>query len=234
MKAIIGGTGINRFTGFSNREEKVNTPYGPVDLYVGTGKDVSLVFLPRHGKGHDFPPHLVDYRAHISALKQIGVSDLVGIYAVGSITDFIKPGEACVVDDFIDFTSGRANTFFTGGVMGVHHVSMDEPFSCSLQNDLLSYDKRLKKGGVYATTNGPRLETKAEIRALASLGADYVGMTLGTEATLAKEAGLHMAAIAYSINWAAGIAKDGMGFLGDEETEELAFSLAKSAMRVLV
>lgn len=234
MKALIGGTGLDRLISFESRKEVVSTPYGKVTLSIGMGHDVGLVFLSRHGEAHDVPPHLVNYRANIAALHALGVTDLVAVYAVGSITDFLKPGESAVVGDFLDFTSSRTNTFYEGGESGIRHVPMDNPFSDTLRHDLLSVSHDLKDGGVYAMTNGPRLETKAEIKALGILGADYVGMTLGTEATLANEAGIRMAAMAYSINWASGIHEGGMDFLSGEEANKLATSLAQIARRVLI
>ncbi|MFA6845580.1 MAG: MTAP family purine nucleoside phosphorylase [Sphaerochaetaceae bacterium] len=235
MKAIIGGTGLDKMVNFNCHEETIHTPYGDAFVSIGHGQDVGLVFLPRHGGTHSIPPHLINYRANIAALKQLGVVDIVAIYAVGSITDCIAPGEVSLVSDFIDFVSAsRESTFYTGEEGEVRHVMMNHPFDTILANALLSVDKTIKDGGVYATTSGPRLETCSEIRTLKAMGADFVGMTLGTEVTLCNEKGIHIAALAYSINWAAGIKDDGMGFLGDSEANELAIGLARIAKRVLI
>jgi purine nucleoside phosphorylase len=176
---------------------------------------------------------MVNYRANIAALRSLGVDGLVGVYAVGSITDFLKPGEVAVVGDFLDFaSSSRSSTLYDGGEAEVRHVPMDHPFDEALRASLLASDPSLKDGGVYVTTAGPRLETKAEIRALRALGADYVGMTLGTEVVLSNEAGIPMAAVAYSINWAAGVDKDGMSFLTDDEASSLAGSIASLVEKI--
>ncbi|MCI2128679.1 MAG: MTAP family purine nucleoside phosphorylase [Sphaerochaeta sp.] len=235
MKAIIGGTGLDHPNGIQVTERRISTLFGVVPVSIGEGKDTSLVFLARHGSLHDTPPHLVNYRANIAALKKLGVDALVGVYAVGSITRFLLPGQCAVVADFLDFASAsRQGTFFTGGEAGVRHVAMDQPFDQNLRSTLLAGNPTWKDGGVYVTTPGPRLETKAEIRAYRALGADYVGMTLGTEATLAKEAGIAMAAVAYSVNWAAGVAEEGMAFLSDADAGSLASSLLGAIRTVLL
>lgn len=231
MKAIIGGTGLERLAGFRCKETVVHTSYGSASVCVSD--DGRLAFVSRHGADHALPPHMVNYRANIAALRSLGVDGLVGVYAVGSITDFLKPGEVAVVGDFLDFaSSSRSSTLYDGGEAGVRHVPMDHPFDEALRASLLASDPSLKDGGVYVTTAGPRLETKAEIRALRALGADYVGMTLGTEVVLSNEAGIPMAAVAYSINWAAGVDKDGMSFLTDDEASSLAGSIASLVEKI--
>jgi len=234
MKAIIGGTGLDKLLGFHSQEQAVRTPYGMVTVYVGEREDEGIVFLPRHGASHAVPPHMINYRANIASLRELGVDGIVGIYAVGSITGFLKPGEAAVVSDFLDFASpSREGTFFTGGTAGVKHVPMDHPFDEGLRASLLACSHSFKDGGVYVTTNGPRLETKSEIRAFRSLGADYVGMTLGTEVTLAVEADIPIAAVAYSINWASGVGNNGLMFLTDAEADILASTIALQAKTAL-
>ena len=206
MKAIIGGTGVDSLPGFTSKRVEVKTPYGEVELFLGTGKDSFLVFLPRHGSLHSTPPHLINYRSNISALKELGVDEVICIYAVGSVSDRLKPGEVGVLSDFVDFTGGgRQHTFFTGGEQKVQHSSMDKVFDAALSEKLVARNSSLKQAGVYVCTNGPRLETPAEIRFFKAMGFDVVGMTCATEVGLAREAGMKVAALAYSINWAAGV-----------------------------
>ncbi|WP_332446284.1 MTAP family purine nucleoside phosphorylase [Sphaerochaeta sp.] len=221
MKAIIGGTGVDTLDGYSLQPKQVITDYGKVEVFLGAGRYETLVFLPRHGSQHSLPPHMINYRANVAALRQLGVEEAIGIYAVGSISAKLEPGCIGLVSDFIDLSGGsRANTFFTGGEHQVVHVAMDEVFDQTLQQRLLHLDPSLVDAGVYACTNGPRLETKAEIRYLASLGCDIVGMTLATEVSLLREAGTKTAALAYSINWAAGI-QHAVAFIDDAQIARL-------------
>lgn len=234
MKAIIGGTGVDTISNFSSERREVPTPYGLVELFVGKGKHSSLVFLPRHGSTHSVPPHLINYRANITALKLLEVDTLISIYAVGSITDALAPGEVGTISDFVDFTGGgREHTFFTGGVSSVKHVGMDRAFDPDLTSALHAKDVTLKHGGVYVCTNGPRLETPSEIRMFKSLGFDVVGMTASTEVTLAREVGIRVASLAYSINWAAGVGPDEVLFIGDEQIEKLKDRMISLSMSVL-
>ncbi|AEV31024.1 purine nucleoside phosphorylase [Sphaerochaeta pleomorpha str. Grapes] len=234
MKAIIGGTGVDTLPGLQSEKTMVATQYGDVELFVGTGKDASLVFLPRHGSEHSVPPHLINYRANIKALVSLGVDEAIGIYAVGSITDLLKPEQIGTISDFIDVTGGgRQHTFFTGGSEQVRHVSMDRVFDPALTEALLQEDPSLVRGGIYCCTNGPRLETPAEIRSYRILGADYVGMTCATEASLAVEAGLRFAALAYSINWAAGVEGSEVAFIGDAMIKQLRSKMTRLCTQVL-
>lgn len=235
MKAIIGGTGVDTLPGLEAEKTMVSTQYGDVELFVGKGKDSSLVFLPRHGSAHSVPPHLINYRANIKALVTLGVDEAIGIYAVGSITELLKPEQIGTVSDFIDVTGGgRQHTFFTGGSEQVRHVSMDKVFDDGLTDALLREDPSLVCGGVYCCTNGPRLETPAEIRSYKILGADYVGMTCATEAALAREANLRFAALAYSINWAAGVEGSGVAFIGDDAISRLRTKMTMLCTKVLM
>jgi purine nucleoside phosphorylase len=234
MKAIIGGTGVDFLPGLEATERAVETDYGTVGLSVGKGKDEGLVFLPRHGKDHDVPPHLVNYRANLAALVSMEVDEAIGIYAVGSITSRLMPGQIGTVSDFIDMTGGgRAHTFFTGDTESVRHVSLEPAFDPDLTEALQQADPSLQRGGVYVCTNGPRLETVAEIKAYRILGADYVGMTCATEASLAREAGVRFAALAYSINWAAGVGSGSLQFIGDDAIGRLRLRLTDLCSTVL-
>jgi len=207
--AIIAGTAIDDIPGTILKEEIVETPYGSALIYrVERGAD-DLVFLARHGINHDTPPHKINYRANIKALEMIGVKRVLATNAVGSINKEIPPLGLALITDFLDFTSNRESTFFDGGAGGLKHVDMSVTYSPTLNKQLLalapSFDLKLRPEAVYVCTNGPRLESPAEIRMYAQLGGDVVGMTGIPEATLARELGLCYAAIAFSVNWAAGI-----------------------------
>ncbi len=234
MKAIIGGTGVDRISGFSSQRKEVTTPYGVVEVYVGTAEHALLVFLPRHGSSHSVPPHMINYRANITALKELGVTELISIYAVGSISDALKPGEVGTLSDFVDLSGGgREHTFFTGDEFGVGHVGMDRVFDPTLTASLHATEPSLKDAGVYVCTNGPRLETPAEIRMFKRLGFDVVGMTAATEVALAREAGIRVASLAYSINWAAGVGSDEVAFIGDAEIVALKDAMVTLCLKVL-
>ncbi len=234
MKAIIGGTGVDQVSGFSCERREISTVYGLVELFIGTGEYSPLVFLPRHGSSHSVPPHLINYRANITALKQLGVDELISIYAVGSVTDALKPGEVGTLSDFVDLSGGgREHTFFTGGEHGVEHVGMDRVFDPEITQALHAEAPSLKCAGVYVCTNGPRLETPSEIHMFKTLGFDVVGMTAATEVALAREAGIKVASLAYSINWAAGVGPDEVAFIGSAEIAKLKDMMISLSLKVL-
>ncbi len=230
--AIIGGTGIDQSFPIQTTALLVDTPYGQTQVFT-CEKD--LVFLPRHGLAHGTPPHMINYRANIWALKELGVQYATAIYAVGSITDILPPGTWGVANDFIDVTGGgRLSTFHDGIANGVRHVAMDEPFSARVSAEIVAHAPHpIAVGGVYACTNGPRLETPAEIRKLARDGADYVGMTAATEASLAMEAGIALAGVVFSINWAAGIDTGGVSFIGDDAIAGLTVEIVDTCVHAL-
>ena len=229
--AIIGGTGFQiPDVGLTRRE--IQTSYGDVVLFEDGGGDDALFYLPRHGEGHVLPPHRVNYRANIQALSQLGVVQTIGMYAVGSITSMVLPGNYGIIDQFIDFTSGRDSTFFEGGVSGIRHIPMVEPYSRRLRaliaKTAVDQGRKLSLKGTYICTNGPRLETPAEIAMFRKWGADYVGMTAATETILAREAQIDFAGIAYSINWAAGLDAEGFSFV----EEEISFRVVSQVMQL--
>lgn len=211
---IIGGSGL---TGLENleivRREVVRTPYGepsaPIVFGNLGGKEV--LFLPRHGPGHTIPPHQINYRANIWALKEVGVSKVIAVAAVGAITN-LEPSLILVPDQIIDYTSGREHTFFDGESRLVTHVDFTNPYCNELREELIEAIKASGIKGVYqatyAATQGPRFETAAEIKRLKRDGADIVGMTGMPEAGLAREKDLCYATIAVSANPAAGMTDD--------------------------
>ncbi len=210
MLAVIGGTGLNQFEGLEIVESKwFSTPYGDPSAAIqfGTlaGKDV--VFMARHGEPHKIPPHLINYRANISALQQAGVSKIIAVNAVGGIAESFGPAKVGVPDQIIDYTYGREHTFFDGDQL--EHVDFTFPYSETLRALLI--DAAQQQGieivpvGVYGATQGPRLETAAEIQRCKRDGCTMVGMTGMPEAVLARELGIDYACLALSVNWAAGI-----------------------------
>lgn len=207
---IIGGTGVYDPSALINvREEKVETEYGSVSLKIGVYKDIEVAFLARHGEGHAVPPHKVNYRANIKALKKLGVERVIATAAVGSLNLDMKPGELILVDQFLDFTKNRPSTFFEDGLNGVVHVDMTDPYCADLRNIIVNAAKKakidIKNGATYVCTEGPRFETPAEIKMYTILGGDLVGMTSVPEVVLAREAEMCYASIAMVTNFAAGI-----------------------------
>ena len=226
---IPAGTVIYDLPGLKKKKKMVQTEFGEVQIFQGVGQDQDLIFLPRHGIDHDVPPHRVNYRAHIKAFQKLGVNAVLAAYAVGSINTRIPPLSLVVLDDFIDFTSGRKATFFEGGKQGLEHVDMSQPFDPELRKRLLetalSMGMEVRPGGVYVATDGPRLETPAEIAMFQKWGGDVVGMTAVPECVLAKELEIPFAGLAFSVNWAAGIEE--MVTLVEEGLEELTRDIIK-------
>lgn len=216
---IIGGSGFYQPGLFSGEEEVVDTPYGEVELWRGEVGGREVYFLPRHGKGHRFPPHLINYRANIWALKKRGVQRILTTSAVGSLRTEFPPGSLLLPDQFIDFTKGRKATFFEEGE--VYHIDLTEPYCPQLRKYLLETGRKkgleIFSGGTYVCTEGPRFETKAEIKAYALLGGDLVGMTGYPEVALAREAEICYASLAIVTNLAAGI--NGKKITADEVLE---------------
>lgn len=209
--AVIGGTGLTEIEGMEIiHREVVHTPHGsPSGQFThGMIGDKRIVFVARHGYAHNIPPHKVNYRANIWALRSLGVSKVVAIAAVGGITDKMKPRALVVPDQIIDYTSGRDHTFYDEGLSSVTHVDFSQPYSDELRQILLTAaktaDLELVDGGTYGATQGPRLETAAEISRMERDGCDLVGMTGMPEAGLARELGLSYACCAVVANWAAG------------------------------
>ncbi|MGH8427053.1 MAG: S-methyl-5'-thioinosine phosphorylase [Gammaproteobacteria bacterium] len=207
--AIIGGTGLTRLAQLEVlHREVVATPYGEPSgpLTYGMLSGHEAVFLPRHGYGHTIPPHRVNYRANLWALKSIGIERVIAIASVGGIREDLEPGWLVVPDQIVDYTSGRESTYFNGD--RVVHAGFTEPYDAGLRALLLAAGKSagiaVVDGGVYAATQGPRLETAAEINRLENDGCDMVGMTGMPEAGLACELELAYATCAVVTNRAAG------------------------------
>lgn len=206
---IIGGSGLARLQALEvERQEVVPTPFGEpsAPLTFGRFDGLPVVFVPRHGAGHRLPPHRVNYRANIWALHHVGVAKVVGVAAVGGISQ--PPGTICVPDQIIDYTWGRENTFFDAAPAPVVHIDFTDPYCAEARQDLVSAGASagltIEPQGTYGAMQGPRLESAAEIRRLERDGCDLVGMTGMPEAALAKEKDLCYACCAFVVNWAAG------------------------------
>ncbi len=211
MLAIIGGSGLSKLANMQVQTRRVaRTPYGEPSgaLTFGRLNARDVVFLARHGYGHTIAPHDVNYRANLWALKDAGAEAVVSVASVGGIRDDLAPGALVVPHQIIDYTWGRHATYFEGRGSPVNHIDFTEPYSRSLRSRLLKAaadcGEALIDRGVYAATQGPRLETAAEIDRLERDGADIVGMTGMPEAALAREISLEYAAIAVVANYAAG------------------------------
>jgi 5'-methylthioadenosine phosphorylase len=211
MYAIIGGSGLARLSALENPRRKVmRTPYGEPSgaLTFGRIGGTDLVFLARHGYGHTLAPHEINYRANLWALRELKVEGVIAVATVGGIRDDLGPGMLVVPDQIIDYSHSRKSTFFEGSEMPVKHVDFTEPYTPGLRRLLLqaaaACDEAVIDGGVYACTQGPRLETAAEIERIARDGGDMVGMTGMPEAALAREAELAYATLGVVVNHAAG------------------------------
>jgi 5'-methylthioadenosine phosphorylase len=208
--AIIGGTGLYS-VGEDVETREVETPYGLAAVDVAPLGAEEVAFIARHGRDHSIPPHLVNYRANIAALRALGVRRVVASAAVGSLNPSIQPGDFALPYQFIDFTHGRAGTFFDGA-SEVRHVDMTTPYCPLLHGEMeraaCFLGHAMHPSAVYVCTQGPRFETPAEIEMFRRLGGDVVGMTGVPEAPLAREAGLCYAALAVVTNWAAGMSQE--------------------------
>lgn len=233
MLGIIGGSGLYNIDGLKVLDEVwVKTPFGePSDSYIVADYDGrKVVFLSRHARGHKFPPHLINFRANIWGFRKLGVNRILSVSAVGGINPSLKPGDFVISSSFVDFTKSRVQTFYEGihskesdttygdevdeylNSKRVVHIDVTEPFCPVMRKTLIDVISR--KGysfhdeAVYVATEGPRLETSAEIRMLHKLGCDIVGMTLVPEVVLAREIKMHFASISVITNLAAGISEN--------------------------
>lgn len=207
MLGIIGGTGFGEFAGLADiTSENVETPYGHTYVEVGLLGGRPVTFLPRHGHPAQFPPHRINYLANIHALHHLGITELVAVNAVGTVNEALAVPQLVLPDQLIDYTWGRVSTFFEEEI---HHIDFTYPFDEGLRQRLLAFAGELTvpvaDTGVYGCTQGPRLETAAEIRRLRQDGCDIVGMTAMPEAALAREKDLPYASLCVTVNAGAGI-----------------------------
>lgn len=207
-KAIIGGTGVYDI-GEGSYSKVVETKYGNVEVDIVNINEEEIVFLARHGKDHSTPPHLINYRANMKALEQLGVKYVYATAAVGSCNENYAPGDVVVINNFIDFTKLRPITFFEGGDEPVKHTDMGDPYCKNLRKKFYEAAKAeeidIKGDAVYICTEGPRFETEYEVKMYKSLGGDVIGMTNVPEVVLAKELGMCYATVGVITNWCTGI-----------------------------
>lgn len=203
---IIGGSGLYAMEGLKITEEKiVDTPYGrPSDaIMIGTLEGRDVAFLPRHGRGHVIPPHEINFRANIYALKVLGVQRIISVSAVGSMKENIHPGDIIIVDQFVDRTKVRHQTFFNDGI--VAHVSFADPVCPTMFERLAksasNVGAKIHKGGAYVCIEGPMFSSRAESNVYRSWGVDVIGMTNYQEAKLAREAEICYATVALSTDY---------------------------------
>jgi 5'-methylthioinosine phosphorylase len=234
MLGIIGGSGLSQLSNLEVvRKQVVRTPYGDPSgaLTFGKLQGREVVFLARHGYGHTIPPHLVNYRANIWALQHLGIENVVSVASVGGIGSQCLPGTLCVPDQIIDYTWGRKATFFDSTDVPVTHIDFTRPYNEELRQSCIKAAKRaaqpLLEAGVYAATQGPRLETAAEIDRLERDGAHMVGMTGMPEAALARELELPYAAITVVANFAAGRGDSEQRIKFDDMSEVLHAAMAR-------
>lgn len=211
MLGIIGGTGLTQLANLTVvRRQIIRTPYGEpsAPLVFGEVGGRQVVFLARHGGGHTIPPHAVNYRANIWSLHSAGVSHVVAVATVGGIHAELGPGRIAIPDQILDYTHDRKTSFHDGQELPVRHIDFTEPYSAAVRKLIKQAaseaDEAVIDGGVYATVQGPRLETAAEINKLERDGATMVGMTGMPEAALARELDVEYAAICPVANHAAG------------------------------
>ncbi len=212
--AIVGGTGLGDLQGVDWRQSYTpETPFGQPSAQIKAGhspdSEVDFYFLPRHGGDHSIAPHKINYRANIAALKSLGVTHVFAVNAVGGLSKFMGPLSIVVPDQIIDYTTGRETSFFDGIAGPLDHVDFTEPYDSDARAALLSAAQQLKlechDGGIYGATQGPRLETAAEVKRCQRDGCDLVGMTGMPEAVLARELGMAYASLCLVVNWGAGM-----------------------------
>ena len=243
MLAIIGGSGLTQLANLEvTHREVMRTPYGDPSGAVTFGQlgGQPVAFLARHGYGHTIPPHEVNYRANLWALHKIGASGVVSVASVGSIRADLKPGDIVIPHQLIDYTWGRKSTYHEGCGVAVRHVDFTDPYDPALRQQLIEAAARagmtVSDAAVYAVTQGPRLETAAEIDRFERDGADLVGMTAMPEAVLARELGLPYAAINLVANYAAGRAdsRHGISFDAIEQVLQESMGRVRTIIAALV
>ena len=205
MIGIIGGSGVYEITqkADSCTAEMIKTDYGEVEVSLLEIFSKKVAFIPRHASGHSIPPHKINFRANIDALKAVGVTKIIATNSVGSMNEEMPPGSFVIPNDFLDFSQNRAKTFFEDKVV---HIDVTEPY-CPALRDVLAKSGDVILGGTYVCTEGPRFETPAEIKMFKMLGGDLVGMTGLPEVTLAREREMCYNSICIVSNYAAGISE---------------------------
>lgn len=234
MLAIIGGTGLTKLDNLKiKKREILRTNYGDPSqpLIFGELEGHEVIFLARHGNGHTIPPHKVNYRANIDALHQVGVTHIAAIATVGGIHENLGAGVIAIPNQIIDYTYGRENTYFDGVGQPVKHIDFTQPYCENMRQQWIKAAKQANEpvidSGVYATAQGPRLETSAEIDRFERDGATIVGMTGMPEAALAKEHGISYSAICPVANHAAGRGNSASEISYDELIKTLSHTMVR-------
>jgi len=239
--AIIGGTGLTKIDELTiTGQEQVKTPFGePSANYVfGELNGRRLIFLARHGNPHRIPPHKINYRANIWGLKHLGASEIIAVAAVGGITEEMALAHIAIPDQIIDYSYGREHTFFADDLEHVTHIDFTEPYSPVLRQRIIDAARQssiaVSGKGTYGCTQGPRLETVAEIKRMKQDGCDLVGMTGMPEAALARELGLAYANISVVANWGAGIVAGEITMAEIEKNLEVGMNKAIALLKATV
>lgn len=209
---VIAGSGFTRILPLQETEKiNVKTRFGQASCLIGKLADREVVFLWRHGEGHKLPPHKINYRANVLAMKQLDVTVVLATAATGTLKQTLPPGTLIVPDQLLDWTRQRPLTLFEGEDAPLVHIDVTQPFCPTLKQRLLqaaeSLEVKVVDGGCYVCSEGPRYETAFEVKALAQLGGDVAGMTAGTEAILFREAEICYAVLAIVTNWGAGLSQ---------------------------
>lgn len=234
MYGLLLGSGLEHLTLEGAQEKTVKTAFGEQEVLLGQlhGKEVAVIF--RHGKDHHFAPHQVPSKAQLMAFKALGVDRIIATGTVGAMSAENAPGHLSIPDQIVDYTTGRDSSFWGDGVVTNTHIDFTQPFDQDLREILLNASHVAKiyvrDRAVYACTQGPRLETAAEVRRMVMDGCEVVGMTAMPEAALARELGIRYAMICASVNWAAGLADEALDF---EAIKEHMTSVMKSVWRLL-
>lgn len=238
--AVIGGSGFYEFPDLvSVKATTVATPFGEVTgLHAGLVAHRRVVFIARHGAGHKVPPHNINYRANLWALKSMGVRHVLALNAVGGITPMMEPGVLVLPDQIIDYTYGREHTFASVLNDEINHIDFTEPFSAGLRKTLKAALNEAGiihvDQGVLGCTQGPRLETAAEVARLRRDGCDLVGMTSMPEAALARELGLEYASLCTVVNWGAGISSEPITLAEIESVLDNATPVLRKALNAAI
>lgn len=240
MLAIIGGTGLTQIEGVQRLAERsAHTALGQASSPVTEARleGKSLLFLARHGHPHRIPPHRINYRANLLALQAAGATRILAINAVGGIDPALVPGSLVLPDQLIDYTWGRESTFFDGDYLPLKHLDFTWPYDKTLRQVLLDVaaEEQLEvhDGGIYGATQGPRLETAAEITRMTRDGCTLVGMTGMPEAMLARELDLPYACLSLVVNPAAGLGKEIITMADIEQVLELGMARVLKLLRAL-
>ena len=209
MLGLVFGSGFENFELVDCRTQRVSTPFGETEYDLGVFAGQEIVVLHRHGKDHRFAPHQIPSRAQMWAMKEAGVTDIIAVGSVGGMSAENAPGHFTVPDQIVDYTAGRECTYWGETGMSCAHIDFTRPFDEDLRQKILQAAQDIKlyvhNKGTYACTQGPRLETAAEVRRMIMDGCDMCGMTAMPEAALARELGMDYAMLCASVNWAAGL-----------------------------